>query len=135
MCRASGSGQEVLDDQAGRGVGTALVGKGGGRQRVGPAPITSSDVVAVTGTIPFCSTCRRLSISSTTGWSQHDTIGDRQRVRTPAGRSGSAVRRGLFLDGEPGIGKPGPYLPNAGVVVVVAVGLVPDDLAVQPPRV
>ena len=38
---------------------------------------------------------------------------------------------GLLLDGEPGIGEPCSDLRHAWVVMVVAVGLVPDDLAVH----
>src|SRR4029450_2776904 len=38
---------------------------------------------------------------------------------------------GLLLDGEPGVGEPCSDLLDARVVMVVAVGLVPDDLAVH----
>jgi hypothetical protein len=38
---------------------------------------------------------------------------------------------GLFLNVEPGTGEPGADLPHARVVMVVAVGPIPDDLTVH----
>jgi hypothetical protein len=47
--------------------------------------------------------------------------------RTPAG----ARALGLLFDREPGIGQPGSDLLQARIVMMAAVGPVPDDLAVH----